>query len=219
MKLDMGGAAAVVGLMKVLAGRKAKANVVGIVALAENTPSHLAYRPSDVIDSMSGKTIEILNTDAEGRLVLADSMTYVQRTYKPQLMIDLATLTGAMMVALGTEYCGTFVNNDELWQNMEAASKDSGEKLWRMPLDPVFKKDMEGKISDLQNMGNMGRYAGACTAAGFLEHFVENDCPWAHMDIAGTAWIKSDKATAPKPATGFGVRILNQMIANSYEGK
>ncbi len=216
MKLDMGGAATVVGLMKTLALRKAKADVVGIVGLAENMPSHTAYRPSDIIQSLSGKTIEVMNTDAEGRLVLADCLTYVQRTYKPRLVVDLATLTGAMMIALGHEYCGTFVNNDELWSNMENASKDSGEKLWRMPLDSVYKKDMESKIADLRSLGT-GRYAGACTAAGFLEHFIENDCAWAHMDIAGTAWIKADTATCPKPGTGFGVRVLDRMIAESYE--
>ncbi|MCB9990350.1 MAG: leucyl aminopeptidase [Rhodospirillales bacterium] len=217
MKLDMGGAAAVVGLMKTLALRKSSADIIGIVGLAENMPSHMAYRPSDVIGSLSGKTIEVMNTDAEGRLVLADCLTYVQRTFSPSLVIDLATLTGAMMVALGYEYCGTFVNDNDLWTHMEAASKDSGEKLWRMPLDAVFKKDMESKIGDLRSLGGMGRYAGACTAAGFLEHFIEDGRPWAHMDIAGTAWIKSDTATCPKPGTGFGVRVLDRMIALHYE--
>ena len=217
MKLDMGGAAAVVGLMKSLALRKSKADVIGIVGLAENMPSHLAYRPSDVIDSLSGKTIEVMNTDAEGRLILADCLTYVQRTYKPKLAIDLATLTGAMMIALGYDYCGTFVNDNKLWEQLEAASKTSGEKLWRMPLDEAYKKDMVSKIGDVKSLGGMGRYAGACTAAGFLEHFIENDLPWAHMDIAGTAWIKADKPTCPKPGTGFGVRILDRFVAENFE--
>lgn len=217
MKLDMAGAAAVVGLMKSLALRKAKADVVGIAGLAENMPSHIAYRPSDIISSLSGKTIEVMNTDAEGRLVLADCLTYVQRTYKPRLVVDLATLTGAMMVALGYDYCGTFVNNDELWQGLETASRESGEKLWRMPLDEVYKKDMVSKIADLRSLGGMGRYAGACTAAGFLEHFIEEGRPWAHLDIAGTAWIKADKPTCPKPGTGFGVRVLDRLVAAGYE--
>ncbi len=216
MKLDMGGAAAVAGLMKTLALRKAEADVIGVAGLAENMPSHMAYRPGDVIDSLSGKTIEILNTDAEGRLVLADCLTYVQDTYDPELVIDLATLTGAMMVALGHEYCGTFVNDDGLWTQLEAASAGSGEKLWRMPLDPVFRKDMESAIADVKNLGGMGRYAGACTAAGFLEHFIDKGRKWAHMDIAGTAWVSKDTALSPKPGTGFGVRVLDRFIADHY---
>lgn len=219
MKMDMGGSAAVVGAMKTLALRKAKANVVGIVGLAENMPSHNAYRPGDIIGSLSGKTIEILNTDAEGRLVLADCLTHVQQAYKPAAIIDLATLTGAMMVALGHEYCGTFVNNDDLWDQMANASKDTGEKLWRMPLDDFWSKDMVSNVADLQNLGKSGRYGGACSAASFLEHFIENDTPWAHMDIAGTAWRKSDQPTVPKYGSGFGVRVLNQLIADHYESK
>lgn len=217
MKMDMGGSAAVVGLMKSLALRKAKCNVVGIVGLAENMPSSNAYRPGDILTSYAGKTIEVLNTDAEGRLVLADCLTYIQQEYKPELIIDLATLTGAMMVALGHEYCGTFVNNNALWTQMEKASASSGEKLWRMPLDEVWKKDMESNVADVQNLGKSGRFAGACTAAGFLEHFIEDDTPWAHMDIAGTAWRKSDQPTTPKYGTGFGVRVLNDFIAKNYE--
>lgn len=218
MKLDMGGAAAVVGLMKSLALRKSKANVIGIVGLAENMPSHSAYRPSDIIGSCSGKTIEVLNTDAEGRLVLADCLTYVQRKYDPALVVDLATLTGAMMIALGHEYCGTFANDNQLWSNMESASEATGEKLWRMPLDAAFKKEMVSAIADVRSLG-AGRYAGACTAAGFLEHFIDNGRVWAHMDIAGTAWIKKDSPTCPKPGTGFGVRVLDKMIADHYEDK
>lgn len=217
MKLDMGGAAAVVGLMKALALRKSKAYVVGIVGLAENMPSSNAYRPSDVIKSLSGKTIEVSNTDAEGRLVLADALTYVQKTYNPQLVIDLATLTGAMMVALGYDYCGTFVNDDALWDKMDKAGQKTGEKLWRMPLDESYRKEMDSEIADIKTLGSSGRYAGACTAAGFLQSFIENDTPWAHMDIAGVAWIKKDRPTCPKPGTGFGVRVLDRMIADHYE--
>lgn len=219
MKLDMGGAAAVTGLIKSLALRKAKVNVVGVVGLAENMLSHNSYRPGDIIGSLSGKTIEVLNTDAEGRLVLADALTYAQRTYKPRLIIDLATLTGAMMVALGYDYCGTFVNDDKMWGELENASATSGENLWRMPLDEVFRKAMTSTIADLRNLSTMGRFAGACTAAGFLERFIEDETPWAHMDIAGTAWIKSEKPTVTKPGTGFGVRILNDFIASNYEDK
>ena len=217
MKMDMGGSAAVVGLMKSLALRKAKANVVAIVGLVENMPSARAYRPADIIRAYNGKTIEVLNTDAEGRLVLADALSYVQEVYKPSLIIDLATLTGAMLIALGHEYCGTFVTDDALWEQMERAGKKTDEKLWRMPLDEVWKKDMEGTISDTQNMSQSGRWAGSCTAAGFLWHFIEEDIPWAHMDIAGTAWIKKDKDVVPKYGTGFGVRVLDRFVAENYE--
>ncbi|MCB1532739.1 MAG: leucyl aminopeptidase [Alphaproteobacteria bacterium] len=218
MKMDMGGSAAVVGTMKALAARKSKAHVIGIVGLAENMPSSNAYRPGDIIKSYSGKTIEIMNTDAEGRLVLADCLTYVQKKYKPGTVIDLATLTGAMMVALGHEYCGTFVNDDALWQGLETAAGQTTEKLWRMPLDEVWKKDMESLTADLQNLARTnGRWGGACTAAGFLEHFIEDGVKWAHMDIAGTAYIKADKPTVPKFGTGFGVRVLDRLIANEYE--
>lgn len=217
MKMDMGGSAAVVGLMKALAKRKAKVNVIGIVGLVENMPSARAYRPADIITSYSGKTIEVLNTDAEGRLVLADALSYVQDVYKPSMIIDLATLTGAMLISLGHEYCGTFVTDDALWEQMDHAGKDTDEKLWRMPLDEVWKKDMEGAISDTQNMAKSGRWAGSCTAAGFLWHFIEDGMPWAHMDIAGTAWIKSDKDTVPKYGTGFGVRLLDRLVSQNYE--
>lgn len=217
MKMDMGGSAAVVGLMQALATRKTKANVVGIVGLAENMPAHNAYRPGDIIKSYSGKTIEVLNTDAEGRLVLADALAYIQDLYTPKFIIDLATLTGAMMVALGHEYCGSFVNDDKLWSGMEDASKTTGEKLWRMPLDTVWSKEMESHVADLRNLGK-SRYGGACTAAGFLEHFIKDGTSWAHMDIAGTAWRKSEQATCPKDGTGFGVRVLNQLVKDHYEG-
>ena len=217
MKMDMGGSAAVVGTMKAIALRKAKANIVAVVGLAENMPSHNAYRPGDIIKSYSGKTIEVLNTDAEGRLVLADCLTHIQKTYKPGAIIDLATLTGAMMVALGHEYCGTFVNDDTLWKGLEHASAETSEKLWRMPLDKVWKDDMVSNVADLQNLGKSGRYAGACTAAGFLEHFIEDGVKWAHMDIAGTAWSKKDKPTVPKYGSGFGVRVLDKLIENKFE--
>ncbi len=216
MKFDMGGAAAVVGLMRALAVRKARADVVAIIGLAENMPSDRAYRPSDIVRSLSGKTIEVLNTDAEGRLVLADAMTYIQRTYKPAVMIDLATLTGAVLVALGQEYCGTYANDNALWKKLDAASEGTGEKLWRMPLDPAFKKSMESSVADLRNTSTMGRNAGSCTAAGFLEHFVEDKTAWAHLDIAGTAWVHADKPLAPKQATGFGVRLLDRLV-RQYE--
>lgn len=217
MKMDMGGSAAVVGLMKSLALRKAKANVIGVVGLVENMPSARAYRPADIVTSYSGKTIEVLNTDAEGRLVLADALSYVQDVYKPSLVIDLATLTGAMLMALGHEYCGTFVTDDALWDQLERAGKETDERLWRMPLDEVWKKDMEGTISDTQNMSKSGRWAGACTAAGFLSHFIEDGMAWAHMDIAGTAYIKTDKDVTPKYGTGFGVRVLDRFVADNYE--
>lgn len=217
MKMDMGGAAAVVGLFRALAARKAKVNAVGIIGLAENMPSDRSYRPSDVIGSLAGKTIEVLNTDAEGRLVLADALTYIQKKHDPKFVIDLATLTGAIMIALGHEYCGTFVNDDKLWSQMEAASKATGEKLWRMPLDNAFKDSMKGSISDVQNLSTMGRYGGACSAAGFLAHFIDDKRVWAHMDIAGTAWVSRDTPLASRHATGFGVRVLNQLIADHYE--
>jgi leucyl aminopeptidase len=217
MKMDMGGSAAVVGVMKALAARKANANVIGIVGLVENMPSDRAYRPGDVIGSLAGKTIEILNTDAEGRLVLADILTYIQQTYKPEVIIDLATLTGAIMIALGFEYCGAFANDDGLWDQLNDSSKNTGEKFWRMPLDAAYKKEMESDIADLKNLGSLGRYGGACSAAGFLEHFIEEDTKWAHIDIAGTAWWKSDAPTTPKGGTGFPVRALNDLIEKHFE--
>lgn len=216
MKMDMGGSAAVVGTMQALAARNAKANVVGIVGLAENMPASNAYRPGDIITSYAGKTIEVLNTDAEGRLVLADCLTYVQEKDKPSAIIDLATLTGAIMVALGHEYCGTFVNDDSLWKDMDKAAATANEKIWRMPLDPVWSEEVVSDVADLRNLGK-SRNAGASTAAAFLEHFIDEGTKWAHMDIAGTAWKKSTGATTPKYATGFGVRTLEELVYNSYE--
>jgi leucyl aminopeptidase len=217
MKMDMGGSAAVVGTLKALALRKAKVNVVGIVGLAENMPSGTAYRPADILTMYSGKTVEVLNTDAEGRLVLGDCLSYVQEIYKPQIIIDLATLTGAIMVALGHEYCGTFVNNNDLWAKLEKSSQNTDEKLWRMPLDEAWRKDIEANFADIQNIGKSTGRAGACTAAAFLEHFIENNTPWAHLDIAGTAWRNADKPTVPKFGSGFGVRLLCDLIAQNYE--
>lgn len=217
MKMDMGGSAAVVGAIKALALRKARADVVGVVGLVENMPSARAYRPADILTSYSGKTIEVLNTDAEGRLVLADCLAYVQKHYNPRLILDLATLTGAMVVALGHEYSGVFSTHDDLWEKIERAGKATLEKVWRMPLDEVWKKDVESDVADVRNLAKSGRWGGSCTAAGFLWHFIEGQTPWAHLDIAGTAWIKADKPITPKFGTGFGVRLLDRFIADNYE--
>ncbi len=217
MKHDMGGAAAVVGLMKTLALRKAKTDVIGIVGLAENMPSDRAYRPGDIIRSLSGKTIEVLNTDAEGRLVLADSLTHVQRAFKPRIVVNLATLTGAIVVALGHEYAGAFANDETLWKNLEQADRASGERLWRMPLGKSFMKDVESHVADLKNIAGADRGAGSCVGAGFLQHFINEGQPWAHLDIAGMAWTKADKPTCPRTGTGFGVRLLDRLIADHYE--
>lgn len=217
MKMDMGGAAAVVGTMKTLALRNARCNVIGAVGLAENMASSNAYRPADVLKSYCGKTIEIINTDAEGRLVLADTLSYIQEQYKPKTIIDLATLTGAMMVALGNEYCGVYANDDALWDQMNGASTTTGEKLWRMPLDKVWSDSMKGTFADLQNLSKLGRWGGANSAASFIEYFIEDGVKWAHMDIAGVAWTKSAKPTVPKYGTGFGVRLLNHWISETYE--
>jgi leucyl aminopeptidase len=192
---------------------------VGIVGLAENMPDGRSYRPSDVLGSMSGKNIEIINTDAEGRLVLADCLTYVQRTWNPETLIDLATLTGSMISALGFDYCGTFVNDDDLWSNLEKAGSRTGEKLWRMPLDEQWRTEVVSTVADLRNIGTMGSYAGACTAAGFLENFIEGNARWAHLDLAGVAWTRSDRPTIPKGASGFGVRVLDSFIEGNYEEK
>ena len=214
MKMDMGGSAAVVGLMKSLALRKADVNAVSVVGLVENMPDGTAYRPGDIITSYAGKTVEILNTDAEGRLVLMDAITHIQKEYDPSLVIDLATLTGAIMVALGHEYTGSYVNTDEMWRQLEKASDVTGDKLWRMPLDKTYTKEMESNVADLKNLG--GRYAGSCTAAAFLEQFVDEGRSWAHLDIAGTAYINSPKPTSPKGGTGAGVRVLDEFVRENY---
>ena len=216
MKWDMGGAGAVVGAMKALAGRKAKANVVGICGLVENMPDGNAQRPGDVVTSMSGQTIEVINTDAEGRLVLCDVMTWTQREIKPRLMIDLATLTGAMVISLGHEMAGMFSNNDELAEQLLAAAKSSTDALWRQPLGEAYDRLIDSPIADMKNVGP--REAGSITAAQFLQRYVENDTPWAHLDIAGMAWSDKPKPTYDRGATGFGVRLLDKFVEDVAEG-
>ncbi|MFN3229682.1 MAG: leucyl aminopeptidase [Asticcacaulis sp.] len=216
MKWDMGGAGAVAGAMVALAGRKAKVNAVGILGLVENMPDGKAQRPGDVVKSMSGQTIEILNTDAEGRLVLADALWYCQQRFQPKVMIDLATLTGAMIIALGLDYAGVFANDDALAEALAAASKATGENSWRLPLPPQYEKLIDSPIADMKNIG--GRGAGSITAALFLQRFVK-DTPWAHIDIAPTAWTKEERTpSVPVGATGYGVRLLDQLVADRYEG-
>jgi leucyl aminopeptidase len=215
MKWDMGGAAAVAGTMRALAGRKAKARVVGICGLVENMPDGNAQRPGDIVTSMSGQTIEVINTDAEGRLVLCDAMTWTQRTYRPGTMIDLATLTGAMIVALGHEHAGLFSNDDALAESLSAAGKASGDALWRFPIGEAYDKLIDSPIADMKNIG--GRYAGSITAAQFLKRFVENGVKWAHLDIAGTVWADKPGAVWDKGATGYGVRLLDRFVADRFE--
>ncbi len=215
MKWDMAGSAVVIGLMRLLAARKAKVNAVGIAGLVENMPSGTAQRPGDIVTSMSGQTIEVLNTDAEGRLVLADAMWYCQDRFKPRLMIDLATLTGAIVVALGHHNAGLFANDDELAGRLIAAGKAVGEEVWRMPLADAYDRDIDSDAADVKNIGG-GRAAGSVTAAQFLQRFV-NKVPWAHLDIAGMAWSSKDAATVPKGATAFGVRLLDHFVAQYYE--
>jgi leucyl aminopeptidase len=215
MKWDMAGAGAVIGLMRALALRKARADVVGIVGLVENMPSGTAQRPGDVVKTMSGQTVEVLNTDAEGRLVLADALWYCQDRFKPRFMVDLATLTGAIIVSLGHEYAGLFASDDRLAQRLAAAGDAVGERLWRMPLDDAYDKQINSAIADVQNIGANGS-AGSITAAHFLKRFT-NNVPWAHLDIAGTAWTQKDRPLAGKGATGFGVRLMDRMIADHYE--
>ena len=217
MKYDMAGSAAVIGLMRTLAARKAKVNAVGVVGLVENMPDGNAQRPGDVVTSMSGQTIEVLNTDAEGRLVLADALWYTQQRFKPQFMINLATLTGAIVVALGSSRAGLFSNNDALVDKLMSASEASDEKVWRLPLGEEYDKQINSDIADMRNIGD-GREAGSVTAAQFLQRFV-NNTPWAHLDIAGVAWSGKGKPTAPKGATGFGIRLLDQLVHDHYEGK
>ena len=216
MKWDMGGAGAVVGAMKALAGRKARANIVGVCGLVENMPDGNAQRPGDVVTTMSGQTVEVINTDAEGRLVLCDAMTWTQRTFKPKAMIDLATLTGAMVISLGHEYAGMFANDEKLAADLIKSAEETGDKLWRQPLGEAYDRLIDSPIADMKNVGP--REAGSITAAQFLQRFVENDTPWAHLDIAGMAWSDKAKPTYDKGATGFGVRLLDQYIADVVEG-
>ena len=216
MTYDMAGSAVVVGLMKNFAKRKAKINAVGVVGLVENMPGGNAQRPGDIVKSYSGKTIEVLNTDAEGRLVLADALTYTEKKYKPQLIIDLATLTGAIIVCLGSEYAGLFSNNDKLSKQLFDAGEKVGEKVWRLPLHKNYDKLMNSKNADMQNINYVGG-AGSTTAAQFLQRFILNKTPWAHLDIAGMAFSKYGGALNSGGATGYGVRLLNKFVEDNYE--
>jgi leucyl aminopeptidase len=219
MKADMGGAACVAGLMLTLARRKAAVNAVGLVGLLENMPSATAQRPGDIVESMSGQTIEVLNTDAEGRLVLADVLWYAQERFHPKTIIDLATLTGAIIVALGKEFAGLFSNNDKLAEEIERAGKSTGEKVWRMPLDPAYDKQIDSKTADIKNIGG-GRNAGAITAAHFIQRFIKDkDTRWAHLDIAGTAMDTPRNEINQSWAGGWGVRLLDRFVADNLEEK
>jgi leucyl aminopeptidase len=216
MKWDMGGAGAVAGAMKALAGRKAKAYVVGVCGLVENMPDGNAQRPGDIVTSMSGQTIEVLNTDAEGRLVLCDALHWVQEEYNPEYIVDLATLTGAIIVSLGSEYAGLFSNNDELADKLTAAGKASGDPLWRFPLSKAYDKMIDSPIADMKNIGGKG--AGSITAAQFLGRFIKDGVKWAHLDIAGTVWADKPGPVWDKGATGYGVRLLDRFVADNFEG-
>ncbi|KAF0114866.1 MAG: leucyl aminopeptidase [Rhodospirillaceae bacterium] len=216
MKYDMSGAGVVVGVLRTLAARKAKVNVVGVVGMVENMPSGTAQRPGDIVTSASGQTIEVLNTDAEGRLVLADALWYAQEHFQPALVIDLATLTGAIVVALGAYHAGLFATDDVLAERLTAAGETVGERLWRMPLADDYDKLIKSDTADMKNVGN--REAGSITAAQFLKRFV-GEGPWAHIDIAGVSWSTQDMPTVPKGASGFGVRLLERFIAEHYEEK
>lgn len=216
MKWDMAGSAVVIGLMRLLAARKAKVNAVGVVGLVENMPSGTAQRPGDIVASMSGQTIEVLNTDAEGRLVLADALWYCQDRYKPQFMVDLATLTGAVIVALGHHRAGLFSNDDELADRLIEAGKGVDEQVWRLPLAEAYDRDIDSDAADVKNIGG-GRAGGSIIGAQFLQRFV-NGTRWAHLDIAGTAWSSKNAPTVPKGATAFGVRLLDRLVSQHYEG-
>ena len=214
MKWDMGGAGVVIGLMKALAGRKAKINAIGVVGLVENMPSGTAQRPGDIVTSMSGQTIEVLNTDAEGRLVLADALHYTIDRFKPHTVIDLATLTGAIMVALGTHYAGLFSNDDDLAEDLIKSGRAVDERVWALPLGPEYDKMINSEVADMQNIG--GRWGGSITAAQFLKRFV-GDTKWAHLDIAGVTWSTTGKPISPKGGTGFGVRLLDRWVKDNVE--
>jgi leucyl aminopeptidase len=215
MKWDMGGAAAVAGVIKSLAERKAKAHVIGVCGLVENMPSGTAQRPGDVVTTMSGQTVEVINTDAEGRLVLCDAITWVQTNYSPKTIIDLATLTGAMIVALGSEHAGLFANDDSLADQLLAAGKTSGDPLWRLPLGPAYDKLIDSPIADIKNVGP--REAGSITAAQFIKRFVDEGVRWAHLDIAGMVWASKPGTLWDKGATGYGVRLLDRFVADNFE--
>jgi leucyl aminopeptidase len=216
MKYDMAGSAVVAGVMRTLAARGAKVNAVGIMGMVENMPDGNAQRPSDVVTSMSGQTIAVLNTDAEGRLVLADALWYCQEKFKPKFIVDLATLTGAMVVALGTEYAGLFSNNANLTTQLKKAGDLVNEKLWPFPMHDAYDRAINSPIADVQNISNE-KGGGSITAAKFLQRFIKDETPWAHLDIAGVAWATRDCPVCPKGATGFGVRLLDQLVADNYE--
>jgi leucyl aminopeptidase len=216
MKWDMGGAGAVAGTLLALALRKAEADVIGVVGLVENMPDGNAQRPGDVVTSMSGQTVEVINTDAEGRLVLCDVLTWVQQTYSPATIVDLATLTGAIIVSLGHEYAGMFANDDLLASQLDAAGKACGDKLWRMPLGSSYDKLIDSQIADMKNVGP--RHGGSITAAQFLQRYINEGVAWAHLDIAGTVWADKAGATHDKGATGFGVRLLDRYVRDVLEG-
>ncbi len=215
MKWDMGGAAAVAGTMKALALRKAKANIVGVCGLVENMPDGNAQRPGDVVSTMSGQTVEVINTDAEGRLVLADAVTYVQRKYSPTTIVDLATLTGAILISLGHEFAGLFTTDDDLASQLLTAANESGDKLWRMPLADSFDRLIDSPIADMKNVGP--REGGSITAAQFIKRFIDDGVAWAHLDIAGMAWADKASSTYDKGATGFGVRLLDRFVEDTLE--
>jgi leucyl aminopeptidase len=214
MKGDMGGAAAVTGLMHVLASRKAKVNVVGAIGLVENMPGGASLRPGDIVKSLSGQTIEVINTDAEGRLVLADVIWYVRETFKPRFVVDLATLTGAIIVALGHEHAGLYCNDEELAVRLIKAGEATGETVWRMPIGKGYDKMLDSKFADMKNVG--GRPGGASSAAMFIKRFV-GDTPWAHLDIAGTAMGSKDTDINHSWGSGWGVRLLDRLVADHYE--
>ncbi len=216
MKWDMGGAGAVAGAIKALAGRKAKAYVVGICGLVENMPDGNAQRPGDIVTTMSGQTVEVLNTDAEGRLVLCDALHWAQENFKPDTIIDLATLTGAIIISLGKEYAGLFSNSDDLAGKLIAAGEATGDKLWRMPVGPAYDKLIDSPIADMKNIGP--RDGGSITAAQFLQRFIKDGVNWAHLDIAGTVWADKDGPTWAKGATGYGVKLLDRFVADHFEG-
>ncbi len=216
MKWDMGGAGAVAGTLLALATRKAKANVVGVCGLVENMPDGNAQRPGDVVTTMSGQTVEVINTDAEGRLVLCDAITWTQREFKPVAVIDLATLTGAIIMALAHEHAGLFSNNDALADALTAAGEAAGETLWRFPMGPNYDKQIDSPIADMKNIGT--RFGGSITAAQFIQRYVEDGTPWAHLDIAGMVWADKPGATWEKGATGYGVRLLDRYVRDNLEG-
>ena len=216
MKWDMGGAGVVIGLMRALAGRKARVNAVGMIGLVENMPSATAQRPGDVVTSMSGQTVEVINTDAEGRLVLCDVFWYCQEKYRPSAIVDLATLTGAIIISLGHENAGLFANDDTLADRLVSAGGAVGEPVWRMPLGDAYDRQIDSDIADMKNVG--GREGGSITAAQFLQRFIKEGTPWAHLDIAGVTWSKKNAPTVPKGGTGFGVRLLDRLVREHYEG-